>query len=414
MKWLSAMLVAGVFAFTACSDDENKEVYSDLSPEQHKKEVESEGIALVQKLDAAKNLKTYDVLDAFFTNEDLAKSQPTAIVEFGLNEIMGLKSGVKTAVNLKGALVEEQSSLSAAFDKEAGIYKWDAVVQDWELVKASATEATYRFLVDGVNAEVSVYDFSTKEAAHQDEYSNTIVELPLSMNAHVKLNNVVLTSCSLTAEWNADDTPVHIQEIITLEGFSFESELTNTNTVVGTSASFKYDDEVIYANGIKVEGDFSYDEIYNTMPQDGGDMNAVFTQQVIDNSNIWFQLGNIKLEGMFDVNGFIEAYADEAGNFNENTTEADMQNLLVELVNDYAILYVRYADTKEIIAKGEFYLKEVEDFYETRNEPALSMVFGDGSKVSVDEFVNSGFAGLITEIDNFIAALEASYGEPVQ
>lgn len=414
MKWVSAMLVAGVFAFTACSDDENKEVFSDLSPEQHKKEIESEGIALVQKMDAAKSLKTYDVLDGFFTNMDLANAQPVAAVEFGLNEILSLKSGIKSTVTLKGAMVE-QTRVSEMFAQEAGVFAWDAEVQDWELLESSTTEATFRFVVDGQNAEVSVYNFTTKDAAHQDEYADMVVELPLTINAHVKLGDVVLTSFSLEAQWNADDTPKHIQEVITLENFSFESDLTNTTAVISTSASFKYNGDIIYANGIKFEGDFSYDEIFNTMPQEGGDITSLFAQQVLERSNIWFQLGNIKLEGIFDVKGFMDAFADEAGNFNENTTEADMQNLLVDLVNKYAIIYVRYADTKEIIAKGEFYLQEVEDYYGgTYTEPAFLMVFGDGSKVSVDQFVSEGFAGLVTEIESFIAALEASYGTPVQ
>ncbi|MBR8538288.1 hypothetical protein KDU71_22145 [Carboxylicivirga sediminis] len=414
MKWLSAMLIAGLVAFTACSDDESKEVFSDLSPEQHKKEIENEGIALVQKLDAAKNLKTFDVIDAFFTNMDAVGTQPTLAVQFGLNEIVSLANGVKSTVNLKGALVE-QSRATEMFAEEAGIFLWDAEVQDWELLETSSTEATFRFMIDGQDAEISVYDFTAKDATHQDEYAEMVVELPLTLNAHVKLNNVVLTSFSLAAEWHDDDTPKHIQEIITLEDFSFESELTNTSSTIGTSASFNYLNEVIYANGISVDGEFSYHEIFDTMPQDGSGMDAIFTQQVIEKSNIWFQLGNIKLEGIFDVKGFIDAYIDEVGNLPQNPTEEDMENLLVKLINEYAILYVRYADTKEIIAKGEFYLKEVEDYYGgTYNEPALNMVFGDGSKVTVDEFVNSGFAGLITEIENFVAALEASYGAPVQ
>ncbi len=414
MKWLSAILVAGVFAFSACSDDENGEVYSDLTPEQQKQEIEKEGIALVQKLDAAKSLKTYDVMDAFFANMDAVGAQPVTAVEFSLNEILALKSGVKTAANLKSALVE-QGRISDEFSNETGIFSWDADAQDWALVEASTTEATFRFMVDGQDAEISVYNFSVQDAAHQDETSQMVVELPLTLNAHVKLSDVVLTSFSLVAEWNADDTPKHIQEIITLENFSFESELTNTTSTIGTSAAFKYEGEIIYANGIKVDGNFSYDEIFNTVPQEGGDMNSLFAQQVIEKSNIWFQLGNIKLEGIFDVKGFMEGFADAAGNFDENTTEEDLDNLLVDLINEYAIIYVRYADSKEIIAKAEFYLQEVEDYYGgTYNEPAFLMVFGDGSKVTVDQFVSEGFTGLVTEIENFVAALEASYGTPVQ
>ena len=110
----------------------------------------------------------------------------------------------------------------------------------------------------------------------------------------------------------------------------------------------------------------------------------------------------------------MEAFADkvESGALNENSTEEDMQDMMVELINEYAILYVRFADSDEIIAKGEFYLEEVSDNYGgSYVEPAFLMVFGDGSKVTIDQFVEEGFADLITEIESFFAALEEAYGE---
>ncbi|MCG8582266.1 MAG: hypothetical protein MI866_20250, partial [Bacteroidales bacterium] len=401
-----------VFAFTACSDDEGSgDVYSDLPVEEQKEKIESEGIAMVQKMDEAKNLKTYDVIDGFFALMDQAEEQPTKVVEFSLNEVKSLQ-GTKSIVNLKGALVDKMRA-SDEFTAEAGIYEWDPQMNDWMVVEESTTEITYRFVVDGQDAEISIYDFKVQDAAHQED-PEMIVELPLSVNAHVKLGEVVITSFSLQAEWNDDDTPKNITEVITLENFSFTSELTNTTSKVAASASFKHNADVIYGNGFSLEGDFSYAEIFSTIPEEGGSMDDALAQEVLEKANVWFQLGNIKIEGILDFKGFMEAFADkvESGALNENSTEEDMQDMMVELINEYAILYVRFADSDEIIAKGEFYLEEVSDNYGgSYVEPAFLMVFGDGSKVTIDQFVEEGFADLITEIESFFAALEEAYGE---
>ncbi len=410
MKWLSAMLIAGVFAFTACSDDEgNGENFSDLPVEEQKAQMESEGIAMVQKMEEAKSLQTYDVLDAFFTLMDEASVEPVKALEFSLNEVKALQQ-TKSVVNLKGALVDKMRA-SDEFYAETVIYEWDATASDWMLVEASEDVITYRFPVEAQAAEISAYNFNVQDAAHQDD-AEMVIELPVSLNAHIKLGDEVITSFSLAAEWNADDTPKNITEIITLENFSFTSELTNTTSKVGASAAFKYKEETIYGNGFTVEGDFSYDEIFNTISGDETSMDNALAQEVLEKANVWFQLGNIKIEGILDFKGFMDGYADKANSINENTTEEDLQDMMVELVNDYAILYVRFADSNEIIAKGEFYLEEKEDYYGgTYVDPAFLMVFGDGSKLTIDEFVENGFGDFISEIESFVEALDAAYGD---
>ncbi|MCU4157990.1 hypothetical protein J1N10_18595 [Carboxylicivirga sp. A043] len=409
MKWLSAMLIAGVFAFTACSDDEgNGENFSDLPVEEQKAQMESEGIAMVQKMDEAKSLQTYDVLDSFFALMDEANAEPVKALEFSLNEVMSLQQ-TKSIVSLKGALVDKMRA-SDEFYAETGVYEWDAAVGDWAVVEQSDSEVTYRFPVEEQTAEISVYGFAVKDATHQDD-PEMVIELPLSLNAHVKLGEVVITSFSLTAEWNDDDTPKNITEIITLENFSFTSELTNTTSKVGASAAFKYKEEMIYGNGFTLEGDFSYDEIFNTIPGDETGMDDALAQEVLEKANVWFQLGNIKIEGILDFKGFMEALADKVETVNMEDEDA-FNDMMVELINEYAILYVRFADSNEIIAKGEFYLEEVDDLYGgSYVEPAFLMVFGDGSKMTVDQFVEEGFGDLLDEVESFINALEEAYGE---
>jgi hypothetical protein len=408
MKWMSAMLIAGVFAFTACSyDDGSGEEYSNLPVEEQKQKMESEGVAMVQKMDDAKNLETYNVLDSFFALMDEANNQPVKAVEFSLNEVKSLQQ-TKSIVSLKGAFEDEQSPYEE-YQDGLGIYKWNDDTKQWDKT-AAEDEVTYQFKVDGQDAEISIYNFKVQKAVNFDDNGKAI-ELPLSLNAYVKLGDNVITSASLEAEWNDDDTPKNISEIITLEEFSFTSELTNTSSKVSASATFKHNDDVIYANGFTLEGDFSYAEIINTIPENEPDMDSALAQEILEKANVYFQLGNIKIEGILDIKGFMKALADKAQNMNMED-ESALQDLMVELINEYAVLYVRFADSNDIIAKGEFYLEEVDDNYGGTNvEPAFLMVFADDSKMTIDKFVDENLGSFIDEVESFIEALEEAYGD---
>jgi hypothetical protein len=98
MRWLPAMLLAGVFAFTACSDDEkNGDVFSSLTEEQHKEKIEQEGIAMVQEMDDLTNLQTYDVIDAFegFASKTNLFDLNSGVIGMSLGEVVSLKKGPK-------------------------------------------------------------------------------------------------------------------------------------------------------------------------------------------------------------------------------------------------------------------------------------------------------------------------------
>jgi hypothetical protein len=409
MRWLPAMLLAGVFAFTACSDDEkNGDVFSSLTEEQHKEKIEQEGIAMVQEMDDLTNLQTYDVIDAFVDLMDQSETQQTKALEFSLNEVVSLKNGPKATLDFK-AVTEVQKRISEEFAKETGIFKWNAEAGDWEKVDDSTTEATFRFMVEDKEAEISVYDVAFKDAAHQDAESDMVIELPTSIKAYVKYDNNIITSFSLSAEWNDDDTPKSIVEEVTLEAYSFSSELINTTSKVSASATLKHNEKVIYANGFILEGDFDYEKIEAILSDSEDDMNGLYGQTILENTNIWFQLGNIKIEGAFDIKGFMEDMADKAQSSTDES--GDMEDMLIELFNNNATLIVRYADSQEIIAKGELYMAEYTNGDETDTEPAMRMVFGDGSKVSVDEFFENGFGDMGKEIEDLLEKLETSYGD---
>jgi len=100
-----------------------------------------------------------------------------------------------------------------------------------------------------------------------------------------------------------------------------------------------------------------------------------------------------------------------------------MNTLLVEAANQNVKLFVRYADSNEIIAKSEFYLNTYKDTEwvqgadgswgevpATFTEPDIRMVFGDNSAVDGD-FFNNGFGDMFKQIDALVKRVEANFAE---
>ena len=345
-------------------------------------------------MSAVADLETYDVVDVFIGLMDEESSTKSySVVKFGLDEITSVKNA-KTSVDVKSVY-----KISDEFKKETGIFGWNVATKNWEKLKDVDTEITYTFKVDDKMAEVSVSSFkAVATSISDDKIGNIQTELPLELKMHIKLGDKTLTSFELTAEWNADNTPKKLVETFILEDFKFACELTNTNSILTFETVFKHVDFTIYANGIELDGKFDYKTVMNTGFSDN-EYSEDLGQELLEKGNVWFQLGGIKAEGVFDVNNFVKEL--------DPKTKPSYQDL-VDLLNEHSKLYIKYADENEIIAKGEFFIDEFEDYGETKTEISFRMIFSDGSAVA-DDFFKTGFSKMITDISDLIEDLNSNY-----
>ncbi len=420
----SALLLAGVFAFTACSkdDDGDKDTFSSLTPEQHKQELESEGVAFVQNMNALADLTLYDVMEEFTSLMDQSASmQVNAVVATGLNQIEAVRQSSKASVQLKQLEAEGDESFSALWAEEAGIYEWDSSVSDWTYTEA-ADQITYKFTVDGEPAAISATNFTYQAAANQTE-EGFVIELPNSLKIGISLSGAELCYYNYAGQWYSNDTPKLLEEDFYLEGYNLSAKLDlQDKSHLKTSSSFDYNGSVISASGFEVKGNIDYDAIFNEL--EGMEEGDIMAQDIVKNANAYFQIGNVKAEGLIDVEGLINDYSSADGSDVE--TEEGALQVMADILNDNAKIYIRYADSNEIIAKGEVYVNTYEyEYYDSFNDSYVTetykdldmrMVFGDESAMSGD-FFDNGFGDMITEINNLIDNMNTNYGmqiDPVQ
>lgn len=412
-----AMAVAGMFLFSACSnDDDPKEetILSELTTEEHKVNLENEGVAFIQNMEAIASLEVYDVMEQFMQLMDQqgGEAQPVyAPLKATLDQISELRNQPTTTINLKALNAEGDFALSDGFAEQAGIYTWEAATSTW--TKEPATDQiTYHFLLESeMTATISVNNF-TYQAATNMSMEGFTVELLNSLNLSIKLDETELCSFAFTGEYHDNDTPKFLQEVFKLEGFTLTATFDlKDKKNLKTSGEFKYDETIILANGFEVQGNVDYDAIKTEMDNSANADGFPMNQEIVESTNAYFQIGNVKADALFNVSAMINAM--------NNVPEAEQTEAkMVELLNENAKIYIRYADSKEVIAFGEFYLKPQTETYwngqeyveETYDEMSMKMTFSDNTAFDESVFFDSGFSKMIQEINAMILAMNTNYG----
>jgi len=327
-----------------------------------------------------------------------------------LHEVESLNNGPKS-IDLKTLVEEEPSfSLSGAFAEQAGIYTWDAALNNWTKETAD-DQITLKFTTEGEKAAViSLFNFDYQLTTNPDLQG---MELPKSVELSLTLDGAKLIGFSFEGQYYDNDTPKFLQEIFTLEGFNLTATLDLTDkTVFDASSSFKYDETTIYANGLKLKGNIDYTEIKKEI-EDAEKSEEGFPtdQKLLSETNAYFQIGNIKGDMLMDVGSmmiFMENNIPAGGEMNDE--------LGAKMLNQHAKVYIRYADTNEILAYGEFYVETYEDGYyydgqyysEEREQLSMRMKFSDETGID-DSFFDNGFGRMTAKINEMITEMNTNY-----
>lgn len=395
------MFVAGMFMLSACSkdDDTPENKLSDLTAEEHKQNMEDEGVKFVQNMDAIASLEVYDVMEQFTQLMDQSNFGAYAPLQASLDKIADLRNQPPTSVDLKSYSEGEINSFSAGFNELAGIYTWDGT--EWT-EQAATDQITFNFNVEEKTASISLYNFTYKTATNQDATDFT-VELPTSLNMSIKLGEAELCSFTFTGEYYDNDTPKYLEEVFNLEGFVLKGIFDlKDKSHLKTSGEFKYNETIILANGFELEGNVDYTAIKAKMDQLEGEDGLPMDQDIVEKTNAYFQIGNVKADALFDVKSLLN-------DMQNVSAEEQTDEKMVELLNKNVKVYVRYADSKEVMAYGQFYMAPYSDYGETYYELSMRMILSDESAID-GSFFDNGFGDMISEINALIAKLNTNYG----
>ena len=136
------------------------------------------------------------------------------------------------------------------------------------------------------------------------------------------------------------------------------------------------------------------------------DEESLYTQSILENSNIWITIDNLKLQGI----GNWKALRGSEDDFQDITSEQESFEKMADLLNKNLKMYVKYVDSNEIIASTEFYAYEKEFYDESFWVLKVRIKFGDGSYMDDSFFSEENFSELIESAQDFMSQMDENYG----
>ncbi len=405
MRKLLLITVISVVAFaSACkksSKDDDKSdnpfdlAYSNLTTEQHKKEMEQAGVEFVQEFNSLPDEKSISVLNYFaslglnFNGEVSNVSNVLAISNHASKKNV---AGILAAANN-----DDVNKLSEVY----GIYTWNPNKEDWD--ETSDTEKLeFRFpSEEGKASNNAILTFSyVKDKDYTIDGEK--VELPKSSTATLKVDGKTELTWTSSHEYKADGTPTKTNASVTIGSFILASSANNDGNNVSSGFSLKKGSKQLLAANLSGESTVTVTNVSN---EDD-------VENLIKNANADFTLMNYKFIGQANIKEMIKAMDAISGN-NTGNKEAAVWNTHAQFVavntkDNSLIAKVEFLGTDET----ECYKHPVWDYNQDKYvdqqycydyssvEPLL--VFKDGSKQSLDAFAENGFNKIVDELESLI------------
>lgn len=408
--FLIGMVTAG-FILTGCGEKSEELVYADLTVEQNKAKIQEDGLVMVEKLNGMSDLSgvfaLQDLMELMAYSTLTGDSVEVAVSQL-IAPLLQLDKNVLALTKLRSSTIEIET-ISDLMAKAGGVYTYSKESESFNRV-AGTTKLEFLFPIGSSmtnNGKLTI-DNVTSE-------TSTLVSTDLPKSVDMKLTKASdeLLSLKFTAAYDADDVPTSWNTTLTCaEGYKFTQSMVNTETDASWQFAYTLNNDNLLSGKFSSKGDFSYDAMNNSEELDDKE----WIDQVLDNANVYVQLGNLKMTGLVDVNKMMTAF-DAAFPQGEADSEADVTKVC-QLLNTHVTMLLLYAKEGTIIAKSSFYKSEYTswEFNETTNqytvvtgyEPSMQFLFKDGSAMD-ESFFTQGFDNLLTEFQEMMNSMQQNY-----
>jgi hypothetical protein len=456
----TVLFFAGLFS--SCKKDKDPaEKFSTQTVEENKGLVEDAGIEFVNTMDDMKSIESVDVIMSLEDVMSSAGSKKSLLLKDskilstletftatakGKNKINELFDAMTSPKELQ----EDPETIQEFWDQNVGTYTWNPELSDWDIVEGgdkiiflfpSSEDALTN------DASLTIYNYHGIEISNplEDDYDG---DLPVSLNADLKVGTKTLVTYTFAASYNEDGVPNAVASDLTIENYKFEIDIINNTKEVSVNYKFLADNKVIMDLGASGKGLFTqanYDDNTNTVTHtetygywnyeynpltgqydkavwveytDTWDETEVEFEEILNSAKAHFQLFNIAIRGDIDVKGLMDQMrlidADAENEVIDDEVEA---NRRAEQINKFMNLRLVNVTTNEILAKTEAYVvKDISEYY-TDIYVDLRLTFNDGSPIDVQTYFDDGFDNFVDEMNGLISDINSEYDleiEPIE
>ncbi len=390
------MLGIALLTMNACKSelDLDKELkFSKLTVEKQKEKIESSGMEFVNTMDGMLNTKAMT-----------AMTNMMSLTNTKLSDLQTVKAPMQ---KLRADIKNNRKSAFSNFDRQMRIsYIESDVWGEYEYNFTSKEVVKIKTLINKIIVRFPATESSTKNNAEititYDESDVVIPETqdhyPSKMTYKMIVDSKEVMSAEFSGTYFSDGTPKKASANITIEDYKWTFEVANDKKTATETYEFKKGSKTIVKSNAEIKGTLSQQELENSEnPQDA-----------INSFAMYFQVMNIAVRGgMKDFKNF--AQEQEIIAKNTNLSEKQKMEQTAALINKYMVFYAFFVDSNEKFADVEFYVVEEEVYddwtskYIIEYNLAPRFVLSDGSKVSAEEFMQTGFEELLKKIEDMTA-----------
>lgn len=448
---ITASLLLMAFIISSCNKEKDKaEKFSTQSVEENKAIVEDSGIELSDVMKRMESMGTNDVIINFV---DLASSldskgflfSPKSKIFSTLNAIVATTRGEKELNTAFDAMIyprelkgEDPESIQEFWDENVGTYTWNPSLGDWDeelggdkiIFKFPSSESS-----STDDAAITIYNYAGVNMSNpiDEDYTG---DLPVSLNADLKVGSEILVSFVCGASYASDGVPSAIAADLTIENFKFEVDISNNTKVVSVSYKFLENENIVMSMGATGNGlftDANYDEntvhhsetnsyicdyVWNPNTQQYDEVYCEWTdewdetefEEILHSANAHFRLFNIELRGDIDVKGLVDQIRiidEELDNEDIDSETADEKYVIK--INEYLNLRLVNITNNNIMAKAEAYVVHESDYGYENSYIDFRLTFGDGSPIDMETYFDEGFDTFVDELNDLLDDINSDY-----
>ena len=408
MKKSNLFLSLGVILLSTIACDSELDLdkdlkFSKLPVEEQKQKIEENGIQLVNSMEGL--LETEAMLA--MTNM-ISLSESDGYYNAPMQRLISdLRRGNKNAISN----FDKQMRVSYVESDVWGEYSYNFETGEMEKTRTLVNKLIIHFPADSVtttnNAEITInYEESSVKVPESEDY------YPSKITFTMKVNSNVVMSASFNGSYYSDGSPEQVTQTLNIDSYSWTAEVKNSKKKASESYEFKKGKTIILKSVAELNGKLTEEQLQNAFENDT-------PEDAIEDFAVYFQAMDIAIKG--GTTDF-KKLATDIRNLNEesNLSGQEYDNEMVRILNKHLTCIAFFVEDERKFADVELYLEEriVEDYYynyytgqyetETYTVSALTprFVLSDGSKVSAEEFVQTGFDNLISKIVEMVESYE--------
>lgn len=434
-KFLMVALCAGL-VFTSCKKEEDgfpkkEPKFSKLSPEEHKKNLESSAMSLMTETEGLLDSKAALAADNMLSmsgGSPLGKSLSKSLL---IQMIASVNDG-NNGLNLDKALKNQKGEIQDGFDEIKGVYTWNSDIDDFDFEESDNLIIKFPYSSSSTSNDCEI-SISLQVAAVSSEITG-VDELPASITCSFKIQGKEEASYTLTAKYDAKGLPTEFTSTLKISSYKWQYSLNRSSSSISMDFLYAHGSKTLLNYGGQVGGNLNFDDIkaFVESTEDMEDYEAgTLTDggELVQNVKMYFQVVDIKLVETANTKDLLKALDPIAVKSNNGEYEDGGEvDAIVPILNKHVNLYLMYVEDFRKIADAEFFVDAVESSYmdmvynpvtdsydwvevtETNKQPNVQFIFKDGSKSSVEAYFEEGFDSLDEEMENMITEFENTFG----